>query len=109
MRTTISLDGEQARLLRYLALRQQCSLDEVVQQALGEHLSKHGLQPGFGVREPARQASDEEWRSGFDEAVQRIRTSVDPGWSPEEIEADITAASEELRQERLARKPDARV
>src|SRR5437763_1300175 len=46
---------------------------------------------------------DSEWQQRLDEIVARIRNGIPEGISPDEIEADITAASEEVRQERLAR------
>src|SRR5213595_1308040 len=46
---------------------------------------------------------DSEWQHRLDEIVARIRSGMPEGISPDEIEADITATSEEVRQERLAR------
>jgi prevent-host-death family protein len=46
---------------------------------------------------------DADWQQRLAEFVARIRSRIPEGVTPEEIEADITAASEEVRQERLAR------
>jgi antitoxin (DNA-binding transcriptional repressor) of toxin-antitoxin stability system len=46
---------------------------------------------------------DPAWQQALDEAVAQIRSGIPADVTPAEIEADITAASEEVRQERLAR------
>jgi hypothetical protein len=46
---------------------------------------------------------DPEWQKRWDEVIAQIRSEIPPDVTPEEIEAEITRVSEELRQERLAR------
>ncbi len=45
---------------------------------------------------------DTAWLEEFDRLVERIQSRIPAGITPEEIEADITAESEELRRERIA-------
>jgi prevent-host-death family protein len=47
---------------------------------------------------------DPEWQRQFDEVVARIQSHIPPDLSPEEIEAEVRAAREEVRQERRARR-----
>jgi predicted nucleic acid-binding protein len=103
-RTTVCLHEEQANALRELAALEGRSYADLVREAVGEYLLRRAVEAGARVIEPRRRLSDEEWRSGWDAALQRIRASVDSSATPEEIEAAITAASEEIRQERLARR-----
>jgi hypothetical protein len=46
---------------------------------------------------------DPDWQARWESAVAEIRSGIPPGITPEEIEADITAAREEFRRERRAR------
>lgn len=46
-----------------------------------------------------RSRSDADWRHRWDEAVANIRRGVPEDVTPEEIEADIFAAREEVRRE----------
>jgi hypothetical protein len=56
--------------------------------------SSHGVSPSrdpeFGDRK--------DWGERFDALVARIQQRIPSGVTPEEIEADITAAREEVRQ-----------
>ena len=103
-RTTVCLHEEQASTLRELAAREGRSYADLVREAVGGYLLRRALETGARVIEPRRIFSDEEWHSGWDAALKRIRASVDPSVCPEELEAAITAASQEVRQERLARR-----
>lgn len=102
-RTNIYLDESQARLLRHLAVEQDSSFTAVVRQALNEYLERNNLDVTALVHDPERSMSDDEWQAGFDAALERLRAGIPADMTPEEIEAEITAASEEVRQERLAR------
>jgi hypothetical protein len=46
---------------------------------------------------------DPEWQKRWDELLARVRSEIPEGLTPDEIEAEITRASEEVRDERLAR------
>ena len=47
---------------------------------------------------------DPEWQRQFDEVVARIQSHIPPDLTLEEIEAEVRAAREEVRQERRARR-----
>ena len=102
-RTNIYLDEEQARLLRHLAVEESRSFTDIVREALNEYLARRGMASAPRVVGPRRLLPQDEWRSSFEAALQRIREGAPTDLSPEEIEAEITAAAEEVRQERAAR------
>ena len=106
--TSVYLDEEQDRLLRHLAAEDGRALADLVREALSEYLARRRLSGAPRAVGPRRQMPDEEWRSGFTQALQRIRASVSPDLTPEEIEAEITAARAEVREERTARRRAAR-
>ena len=101
-RRTIELDDEQVLALERLAAQERRSVDELVRQAVSGYLAQH-----------PRDWTD--WNRRFDDLVARFRAGVPPDVTPEEIEADITAAREEYRAgvraelaaRRAARGPDA--
>ena len=103
-RTTVYLDEEQVRLLRHLATEEGRSFAEIVREALDGYLARRRTRSTPRVIGPRRLIPKEEWRSSFEAAVQRIRAGVATNVSPEEIEAEITAAAEEVRQERATRR-----
>ena len=103
-RTNIYLDEEQDRLLRHLSDEQGRSCTDIVREALNEYLTRRGMPSASRVVGPRRSIPQEEWRSRLDAAVRRIRAGVSVDVSPEEIEAEITAAREEVRRERAARR-----
>jgi hypothetical protein len=102
-RTNIYLDEAQARLLRHLAAEEGSSFTAVVRQAINEYLERNNLDVTALVRGPDYSISDEEWRAGMDAALQRIRAGVPADMTSQEIEDLITAASDEVREERRAR------
>lgn len=89
MQHTIELPDQQAEDLERLAAQERRSLGELVQLALGDYLAR-------------RTAERAEWAQRFHETVERIQARIPPDVTSEEIEADITAASEEYRAERAA-------
>jgi len=94
-RTSIYLDERELRLLRHLAVEDDASLAAVVRQAVRWYLATTG-----GRVHPApRRLSDQEWNRTLDELLAAIRTRL-PAVPPEEIEANITKAREEVRQVR---------
>ncbi len=105
--TSVDLDEEQFRLLHDLSIAEGRPAADVVREALNEYLARRRPAVERRAIGPRREIPDDEWRSGFEEVLQRIRAGVDPSWTPEEIEADITAAREEVRQERAARRQTA--
>ena len=88
MQHTVELPDDQVRELERLAAEQRVSVDALVQHAVGDYL--------------ARRRERAEWGGRWDALVADIQSRMPPDVTPEEIEADITAASEELRAERAA-------
>ena len=60
------------------------------------------------VTQPSVSVTDPEWRARFSAALAHIRSKVPPDMTPEEIEHEITLASEEARQERITRRERSR-
>lgn len=48
--------------------------------------------------------ADPQWQQRWDSLLASVRSNIPPETTPEEIEADIREACEEVRQERLARR-----
>ena len=100
-RTAIYLDDERARRLRELAADECRPLTAIVRDALDEYLARRGTEQVTPVSEPRGQLPTDQRQAQLLAALQRFRAGIDPSWTPEEIEADITAASEEVRRDRL--------
>lgn len=94
MQRTIELPEEHVQELERLAAEERRSLGEVVQLALGDYLAR-------------RTAERPVWARRFHDAVERIQARIPPDVTPEEVEADITAAWEEYRAERAAQRAQA--
>lgn len=113
-RTTIDLDAAHHERLVELARASGRSLEEVVCEAVAEYIVRHvasGSANGVAKREAhvaeRRQLTPEQeadWRRHFEELLARIRAGVPDDVTPEEIERDITLASEEARFERIVRR-----
>ena len=98
-RTNIYLEEDQLRLLKHIAVEEGRSFTELVRQALQEFLEHYR-------RGPTRPPVADEWDQRLEQLLARVRqrSSVFP---PEEIEADIRAASKESRvREPHAARPD---
>jgi hypothetical protein len=89
-RTNIYLEAEETRLLKHIAVEEGCSFTVLVRRALQDFLTHY-------QQKTKRAASPEEWNERLEKLLVRVRqrTSV---FSPEEIEADITAAAKESRR-----------
>lgn len=107
-RTNIYLDEDQARVLRHLAIEEGRSFTDLVREALNAYLAHRGLASTSPVSGPRRSIPAAEWRSQFAGVLGRLRSNAPADLSPDEIEAEITAAREEVRQERLVRRHAAR-
>jgi hypothetical protein len=103
-RTNIYLDEEQSRLLRHLAVEEGRSFTDIVREALNEYLARRRMPSTSRVIGPRRAIPQDEWRAGFDAALQRIRVGVPSDITVEEIESEISAARDEVRRERAARR-----
>ena len=91
-RTNIYLEGDQLRLLKHVAVEEGRSFTELVRQALQEFLERH-------QQKTQRLPSGNEWNCRLEQLLARVRRRTS-AFSPEEIEADITAASKEARRRR---------
>ena len=101
-RTSIYLEEEELKLLKHLAVEEEASLAELVRRAIRWYLATAAGR----VRPAPQRLSDQEWDRRLDELLASIRSRL-PEVPPEEIEADITIAREEVRgagQERDAQK-----
>jgi hypothetical protein len=101
----IYLDNDLAEPLEQLAAEKRLPVNELIREAIAEYLQHRDVPVTYVQRvfPPRVSVDDPEWRAAFDAALERIRAGVPADMTPEEIEAEITAASEEVRQERLAR------
>ena len=89
-RTNIYLDDEQLLALKHLAAAEGQSVAQLVRQAVDRLLAE-------------RLPVDGSWAKRLDNLIRRIRARVSDGATPAEIEADISAAREDVRQSRRAR------
>lgn len=90
-RTNIYLDDEQLRALKHLAAEEQASVADLVRKAIDGYLA-------------SRFSSADDWGRRFDDLVERVQRRVPPDMKPREIEADITAARDEVRRARQSRR-----
>ena len=88
-RTNIYLSEDQLIALKHVAAADRQSMANIVRQAVDEYLAKRLL-------------DDAEWQRRFDQLVERVRSRVPADLTSGEIEADITAAREEVRREHRA-------
>jgi hypothetical protein len=107
-RTNIYLDEEQARLLRHLAVEEGRSFTDLVREALNSYLAQRGLASTSRVIGPRRSIPLDEWQARFADALCRIRAGTPTDLTSDEIEAEITAARDEVRRERAARRQTVR-
>jgi predicted transcriptional regulator len=91
MHRTVEIDEEQVKELEQLAARQHRTVDELVRQAVDGYLAQ-------------QQRDWSDWNERFDAFVTRVRSRIPAHLTPEEIEADITAARAEYRAEQAARR-----
>ncbi|MEX1158438.1 MAG: CopG family transcriptional regulator [Thermomicrobiales bacterium] len=103
-RTNIYLDENLDRLIRYLAVQQGRSFTDIVREALNDYAKAQGFPDPSLVRAPLPMTKQEreEWRADMKRLLKEIQDSVDTDLTPDEIEALITEASDEARQERLS-------
>jgi len=94
-RVQLSLSTDLYDRLAAEAARGQGSIQELITRWLEEKLAQ--TQPQEADREVKG-----EWRRHFEGLVAEFRRGVRANASPEEIEADITAAREEVREARRA-------
>jgi hypothetical protein len=84
-RTNIYLEDDQIDALKVVAATRGSSLATVVRDAVDAYLRDQVV-------------GDLAWRTEFENLLDRVRSRLDSSITPEEIEADITEAREEVRQ-----------
>lgn len=84
----VHVKPDAASLLAEMAARGRARLQQIEAQ---------GTPPWEAV------VQDPTWQKRWDDLVARVRRELPDDLTPEEIEAEITRASEEVRNERLAR------
>lgn len=84
-RTNIYLEDDQLNALKVVAATRGSSFATVVRDAVDAYLRDQLV-------------DDLVWRTELEALIDRVRSRIDPAITPEEIEADITAAREEVRQ-----------
>ena len=89
-RTNIYLAEEETRLLKHIAVEEGCSFTALVRQALQEFLKRY-------QQKTKRGSPADEWNRRLEKLLTRVRRRTS-AFSPEEIEADITAAAKESRR-----------
>lgn len=88
-RTNIYLDDRQLDALRVLAAVDRQSMATLVREAVDGYIQQ-------------RLADDASWRDHLDATLDRIRARVPSSLTPDEIEADVTVARDEVRRQRRA-------
>ena len=89
MQRPIELPDDQVQELERLATDERRTVDELVQQAVGDYLAR-------------RRRDWSDWGRRWDALVADIQSRMPPDVTPEEIEADITANFQEYLAERAA-------
>ena len=103
-RTNIYIDEEMDRWLRHLAIEQGRSFTDLVREALHEYLDKRGLSMAGAPRvaPPRRSIPHDEWQREMEQMLQNIHDSIETDLTPDEIEDQITTASAEVHEKRIA-------
>ena len=91
-RTNIYLEEDQLRVLKHIAVEEGRSFTELVRQALREFIAGYDRKTKHGP-------STDEWSRRIENLLTRVRRRSS-AFPPEEIEADITAASQESHRHR---------
>lgn len=87
---TINVQQSTFEAIKQIAERSGSDVAATVERALEQFIA-------------AQELSDEEYRDAWDRLLADIRSHIPKGLSPDEIEADIDAAIDEVRAERLSR------
>jgi predicted transcriptional regulator len=84
-RTNIYLEEEQLRALKHLAAEERQSVANLVREAVDDYLAR-------------RMADEALWRERFQTLIESVRSRIPAEVPPAEIEADISAARDEVRR-----------
>jgi hypothetical protein len=88
-RTNIYLEAEQMRALKHLAAEDNSSVAELVRQAVDRYIAE-------------RLSDDTAWREQLDAFLARVRAGLPSDVPGDVVEADISAARQEVRLARDA-------
>jgi len=91
-RTNIYIDEEQLRLLKHVAVEEGSSFTELVRKALQQFLESYAERGN-------RSSVEENWNQRMERLLTRIHERA-PIFSSDEAEADVTAASDEVRRDK---------
>jgi hypothetical protein len=86
-RLTLVLPEHDLHALKRAAANESVTVEEIAQRAIRSYLA-------------TRSTPDPVWQRRFDEVIARIRSGIPPEITPEEIEADVSAARAEVREAR---------
>jgi hypothetical protein len=86
---TLLLKERDLRALMRAAANEGVTIEEIAQRAIHDYLT-------------TRSTPDPEWQRRFDAVIARIQSRIPPEITPDEIEADISAARAEVREARRA-------
>jgi len=84
-RTNIYLEEVQLRALKHLAAEERQSVADLVREAVDDYLAK-------------RVADGALWRERFDTLIERVQGRIPTDIPPVEIEAEVSAARDEVRR-----------
>jgi muconolactone delta-isomerase len=79
-------------------------ITEASEEARAERIARRDAERRSRVANPGATTKSPEWSAGIDAALARLRSNVPADLTPEEIDAEIDAAWEEVRQERRKRR-----
>jgi hypothetical protein len=88
---TVVLADRDLRALEQIAKSEGSTVQDLVQRAIHDLVVSHT-------------PPDSEWRDRFERVLAELRSGIPPGIAAEEIEADVTAVREEVREGRRARR-----
>jgi predicted transcriptional regulator len=88
MQRSIEFSDQQLHELEQVAAAERQSVAEIVKRAVSDYL--------------ARRRDSSDWGRRWDAVVEDVHSRMPSDVTPEEVEADITAASAEVREQRAA-------
>jgi len=90
-RTNVYLDEDELKLLKHIAVEEGRSFSDVVRQALQQFLQNYRVRPAL------HKIPKQEWERRLEALLKRVQRRIAENKLPEEIEAEITKASQEVR------------
>lgn len=104
--TTVTLSDDRLARLRERAMASRRTLDEVLAEAVDAYLAQDsdGGPADFDNGGRAGRPFSTESQAAIDGALRRLRARVPATMTPDEIDAEIDAAWQEVRDERRSRR-----